>query len=44
MCLGIVGFVRLVFANKRVGQYQEHVAGLRNYIAERAQRKYHGRD
>ena len=33
---GIVGFGKACeLANKRVGQYQEHVAGLRNYIVER---------
>jgi cysteine desulfurase len=33
---GIVGFGKACeLANKRVGQYQEHVAGLRNYLVER---------
>jgi cysteine desulfurase len=33
---GIVGFGKACeLANKRVGQYQERVAGLRNYIVER---------
>ena len=33
---GIVGFGKACeLANKRMGQYQEHVAGLRNYLIER---------
>ena len=33
---GIVGFGKACeLANKRMGQYQEHVAGLRNYLVER---------